>query len=207
MKDCLECGSNFQEKSTKQKFCNLSCSVKYNNKKRLKKVTYCLECGGGFSRRSSSQKFCSHSCAAKNTNRSRTVKKRIDCILCGQEILATGKKYCSQKCASDHRTSNTIEKWKSDPNSTNTKHGISKTIVLYLKQQAGWKCQSPNCCVPGGWSEVHPGTGTVPVEIDHIDGDAYNNHPDNLIVLCPNCHSLTMNYRALNKQGTRVHRK
>ena len=42
-------------------------------------------------------------------------------------------------------------------------------------------------------------TGHVPLEIDHIDGDAENNIETNLRVLCPNCHSLTPHFRNLNK--------
>ena len=29
------------------------------------------------------------------------------------------------------------------------------------------------------------------VQINHLDGNAANNDPDNLIPLCPNCHALT----------------
>lgn len=32
---------------------------------------------------------------------------------------------------------------------------------------------------------------SAPLEIEHIDGNALNNKEDNLILLCPNCHSLT----------------
>ncbi len=42
-------------------------------------------------------------------------------------------------------------------------------------------------------------TGRIPVEIEHIDGDWTNNLPSNLTLLCPNCHSLTPTYRALNR--------
>lgn len=31
---------------------------------------------------------------------------------------------------------------------------------------------------------------TLPLELHHIDGNHYNNNLDNLMVLCPNCHSL-----------------
>lgn len=129
------------------------------------------------------------------------------CKQCGEILENRESKFCCKECFNSNRRDAVVAKWMEDPSSVNTKHGISYTIAIYLKEQAGWKCQSPNCCVPGGWGEVHPATGRVPIELDHIDGDAYNNHPDNLIVLCPNCHSLTMNYRALNKQGTRIHRK
>lgn len=41
----------------------------------------------------------------------------------------------------------------------------------------------------------------VPTQIHHIDGDRTNNTRENLIVLCPNCHSLTdkfMNYAGMS---------
>ena len=46
---------------------------------------------------------------------------------------------------------------------------------------------------------MNPYTKTVPLEIEHIDGNATNNMEDNLILLCPNCHSLTKTYRGANK--------
>lgn len=36
------------------------------------------------------------------------------------------------------------------------------------------------------------------MELHHIDGNKYNNSLDNLILLCPNCHAQTDNYRAKN---------
>lgn len=48
-------------------------------------------------------------------------------------------------------------------------------------------------------------TGKVPLEIHHIDGNYLNNNISNLQVLCPNCHSLTSNYKALNNnQNTKI---
>ena len=37
------------------------------------------------------------------------------------------------------------------------------------------------------------------LELDHIDGDKYNNSLKNLRILCPNCHSQTPTYRKKNK--------
>ena len=36
------------------------------------------------------------------------------------------------------------------------------------------------------------------LELDHIDGDHFNNNLNNLRILCPNCHSQTPNYRGKN---------
>ena len=39
----------------------------------------------------------------------------------------------------------------------------------------------------------------IPLELHHIDGDNQNNNLSNLVLLCPNCHALTDNYRGKNK--------
>ena len=218
MRKCEWCESDIGHKPEAQKFCNLTCSGKYSAKhnqknpfgrKIPKREKACQECGTLFVAMESRQKYCGRSCAARFNNRAkakRIKKDRPDCLFCAGQIEHAGKVYCSRECAWRHKSQKVIDDWLLDPLSANIKHGLSRTITVYLKEQAGWKCQNPSCCVPGGWSEVHPVTGSVPVEIDHIDGDAYNNHPDNLIVLCPNCHSLTANYRALNKKSGRAYR-
>lgn len=37
-------------------------------------------------------------------------------------------------------------------------------------------------------------------EIHHKDGNKWNNKLENLLILCPNCHSQTDNYKSLNKK-------
>ncbi|MFE3381158.1 HNH endonuclease signature motif containing protein [Streptomyces anulatus] len=39
----------------------------------------------------------------------------------------------------------------------------------------------------------------LPLEVDHIDGNWRNNQPQNLRLLCPNCHSTTDTYRGRGK--------
>lgn len=53
------------------------------------------------------------------------------------------------------------------------------------------KCE--NC----GWSKKAK-DGRIPIELHHINGDKYDNRLENLIILCPNCHSLEENYRGRN---------
>lgn len=47
----------------------------------------------------------------------------------------------------------------------------------------------------------------IPLELHHINGNHYDNHLENLQILCPNCHSLTYNnvskaLRIINKEVT-----
>jgi len=43
----------------------------------------------------------------------------------------------------------------------------------------------------------------IPLELEHKDGDHFNNDRDNLELLCPNCHALTDTWRGRNKKGQR----
>ena len=40
---------------------------------------------------------------------------------------------------------------------------------------------------------------TIPLELEHKDGNHQNNALENLCLLCPNCHALTPTYRGRNK--------
>ena len=65
-------------------------------------------------------------------------------------------------------------------------------IKTYLFKKYNSKCA--NC----GWGEVNKYTGNIPLEVEHIDGNYKNNKEENLILLCPNCHSLTSRYKGAN---------
>lgn len=39
---------------------------------------------------------------------------------------------------------------------------------------------------------------SIPLEVHHIDGQELNSELDNLLLICPNCHALTDNYRGRN---------
>ena len=81
------------------------------------------------------------------------------------------------------------------------KYQISGHIVHYLKDKYNNKCA--RC----GWHEINPITGKSPLEVEHIDGNYMNNKEENLILLCPNCHSLTPTYKGLNIGKGRKERK
>jgi predicted nucleic acid-binding Zn ribbon protein len=163
---------------------------------------YCQVCEGVIPFEKKNNPNCSMSCAA--TARNKGVRRHgnpgevTNCLVCGNKTKP-GKKYCSQSCSGSSNKFD-IDAWLRGEITGNTALGCSGAIKKWLLNQCNHRC--PKC----GWGEVHPVTGEIPLEVNHIDGDSTNNSPENLEVLCPNCHSLTPNYRALNKKSSRTHR-
>ena len=63
-------------------------------------------------------------------------------------------------------------------------------------------------CAICGWNKKRkPDDEFTPCELHHKDGDRSNHSLDNLILLCPNCHSLTDNYRSLNSDREHTEEK
>ena len=123
---------------------------------------------------------------------------KSNCLTCEKEFLykssqQTGK-YCSNKCQQKYQKNKVVEDWKAD-SITGVKSGyrLKASVRDYIFNKYNHQC---SFC---GWNEVNKSTGKSPLEVDHIDGNCSNNKEDNLRLLCPNCHSLTSNYKALNK--------
>lgn len=138
----------------------------------------------------------------KPSNRARLRQHAYgNCLCCGAPLKAKGKKYCNNQCQRDYEYKEFIVKWKKGEVSGTTGDAWIDTSG-YIRRYIFEKFD--NKCAECGWSKINPFTGTLPLEIEHIDGDSTNNKEENLTLLCPNCHSLTRTYRGANKgHGTR----
>jgi len=124
------------------------------------------------------------------------------CKNCNKEYIV-GKSslgiYCSNKCQGELRYKTSVTLWLSGE----LKGWSGKTRLLshfvrkWLKETRG------SACCKCGWDKKHPTDNNSLTEINHIDGNAENCIPENLEILCPNCHSLTSNFRNRNKDSKR----
>lgn len=140
----------------------------------------------------------------RTVNPSETFNKgtaqRSVCKNCGKEFISYKRYYsecCSHECNEKYLRKQFIQKWLSgEIDGSTVAYRPSKYIRKFLFEKYGEKCQ---LC---GWGKVNEYTGNVPLQVHHIDGDSNNNTPENLQLLCPNCHSLTENFGGRNKKAT-----
>ncbi len=131
------------------------------------------------------------------------MKDKIYCIVCGSVCGKNAKKYCSPACHAQHRYDVYIDEWKNghrDGSRGKYKDSISYHIRRYLFEKYD------NACSRCGWDEINQYSNKIPLQVEHIDGNHLNNSEENLTLLCPNCHSLTPTYGALNVGNGRKHR-
>ena len=142
--------------------------------------------------------FCSHVCAAVFHHLLRgqdsTPKTIRDCLECGKKTK--NKKFCCQQCSATYKRHLIHEEIRKG-NYKNTMSGC-RTLKSFLVIERGEKC---GCCGLSKWRGK-----PIPLDVHHKDGDASNNRPDNLELLCLNCHGITPNFGRKNKHSTRIYR-
>lgn len=77
----------------------------------------------------------------------------------------------------------------------NTSVGVG-TLRKYIISERGRICEG---CGRETWNNM-----PIPLEVHHQDGDKFNNSRENLKLLCPNCHALTLNYRGKNSNTGKI---
>lgn len=129
-------------------------------------------------------------------------KPRHGCLFCRQPVKRNANTYCSVHCQQEEEYTRYICRWlEGRERGYGAEQQLSRYIHRWLREERGDRCEK---C---GWHEIHPITGKIPIEGNHRDGDAKNCRPENLELICPNCHSLTSNFRGLNKGNGRANRR
>ena len=195
---CKYCNKPITNNKT---FCSLSCAGFYNGHKIERIDIYnrnpllCKNCNDPipYIKKILGNIFCNNSCAtsynnnlrAKNNKligiRNKTYKPR-KCHICGKDTPSTENKFCEPygECFKIYKYQNLKQKILS-------KNASREAIKKYLIITKGHKCE---LCELTKWCNIK-----IPLEVHHTDGNYKNNNIDNLQLICPNCHSLTPNYR------------
>jgi len=170
-KTCLTCSSIFcvpAYRYNTAKFCSYKCMGQSSRKTFEKECEICSSVFTFIATRIDKAKYCSRICYYKSMSKKGSVKQI--CKNCNSEFLKSpckkNKKFCSKECLTNH--------------TKNTYKDSFSSVRAFLKRSGRLsKCQ---IC---GFDSVPEIMG-----VHHIDRNRKNNNIENLMVLCPNCHSI-----------------
>lgn len=171
---CQICNKEFyipKNRFLSAKFCSPKC--RGESSKHLF-FTKCIICNNEFSFiacRQEKAKYCSRKCYYKAMSQKGTIIK--NCIYCKKEFKTSpykNKKYCSNECKNIDK----INIYSPKSFTSIRKYFVYRNFIK--------ECQ--DC----GYNKIKSILG-----IHHNDENRNNNSIENLIVLCPNCHSLRHN--------------
>lgn len=234
-RNCNECQTEYKAEQRylnrgQGLFCSQRCAQAYHGRKRRVKHepnTMCAWCGLDFYRKESSKKSKSgyYYCSARHQNlgatnnnihrngpEPRTERKTfygMPCLFCKEDLpnKTQSSTQLHQKCLNALRGAYVVNAWLSGDNSvtlnrsqatgqpTDTKRFVKK----HLLETRGDQCEQ---C---GFNQHGP-NGSI-IQLDHINGNCFDNRPENLKLLCPNCHAMTPTYGSRNKGSGRAHRR
>ena len=117
--------------------------------------------------------------------------KLYNCEQCGKECQwrhSGHNRFCSVQCAQTFRSNEHKKKFFSG---LLEKRIDRPTARKYIAEARGYNCE---VCGISEWQGKR-----LTLQVDHINGDPSNDHPSNLRLICPNCHSQTEFLGSANK--------
>jgi hypothetical protein len=109
--------------------------------------------------------------------------KKYNCLACHKENgcgRSKTNKYCDNVCQGLFKWTNETIPRIERGECSDTKRALKK----YLIEKQGENCVM--CGMGNSWNNK-----PITLQLDHIDGNSDNNFPNNIRLLCPNCHSQT----------------
>jgi len=156
----------------------------------------CLQCGA----ETTNPKFCNRSHAASYNNKRTKRKESKYCKNCGDPIPRKNI-YCNAICQNEYQNKGRIQDLLDGKYVGKVIRGTTGSWAKeYLLERSNRRCSE---CGQGEEWNGKPLT----LELDHIDGKAYNNTIENLRILCPNCHTQTPTFKNKNKGNGRHDRR
>lgn len=157
----------------------------------------CPVCVSSFKDRNNAKRpkiTCSRNCSNSLFPRRKSNRpKTFSCNSCGKSVMTRGgktaNKYCSSACSVKGFYQATSARFNSGL--INQRPTLRKLIA----RSKGYTCSQ---CNISEWNNK-----PITLQVNHIDGNCTNNMPDNLELICPNCHSQTDTFGARNKGNGR----
>ena len=195
---CAWCGKPIPYGKTRQKFCSQFCNGSFTaaNKQPFTKV--CKLCSSEFIA------TCGHAQYCENCKKKNSVKDHV-CLNCGKELTNKKACYCNSTCYAEYEWKQTkqriLETGKFDISVGNVIGGETqrRQVKRFLIEEYGHKCA---ICGLSEWMGQ-----SIPVIVDHIDGDPTNHKIENFRLVCGNCDMQLPTYKAKNKGKGRKFRR
>ena len=207
-KYCLQCGNEIFKRWNK-KFCSQSCSAKYINSHRKlsdkakENISKGLKKYYSENPKKIKRKKIKRNKEENNKPIKKYVKKRAsskwNCLQCGTELTTDkrhNKFFCSNECCARYRHIQSYKYYLKHQDEYCRANYTPKAFYDIFLEEQHHKCA---LCPQ---TDMHNGK-RLRFVIDHIDGDASNNHRNNLRLVCPNCDSQLPTFKSKNKNSKR----
>jgi hypothetical protein len=124
----------------------------------------------------------------------------MTCLGCGAVLTKRHQKiYCSNRCQRASERAANVARWLATGEGTPSSR-LGHDIRDHLLESQDRRCAI--CACPTTWQGL-----PLRLVLDHVDGDASNNRRDNLRLVCPNCDSQLVTYKARNRGRGRAWRR